>query len=117
VRAARPVRLDPDQPAPRDLKRTMSTEREQEARRLVDLYDERIRLTHEMAQSERPTGAMAQAVLDKGAELDRACEAFRRRYYPRRHQVIVGLRTVMVASKTRRSVESIYDANGGLVDA
>ena len=80
-----------------------------DARDLVALYDERIRLTHEMAQSERPTGAMAQAVLNAGARLDAECEAFRRRYYPRRHRVVVGLRTVMVASRTGRSVETVYD--------
>lgn len=81
-----------------------------EARELVALYDERIALTREMARHPHPTGAMAQAVLDKGAELDAACEAFRRRHYPRRHRVIVGLRTVMAASRTGRSVTTVYDA-------
>lgn len=79
------------------------------ARALVALYDERIALTHAMANHPQPTGAMAQEVLDKGAELDEACEAFRRRYYPRKHRVLVGLRTVMAASRTARSVVTIYD--------
>ena len=56
----------------------------------------------------QPTGAMAQAIFDKDYELTAACEQFRRRYYPRRHQVFVGLRTVLVASKTRRSVLTAY---------
>lgn len=87
----------------------MSADEKEAARQLVALYDERIALTKAMAQAERPTGAMAQAVLDKGAELDAACEAFRRRYYPRKHRVIVGLWTVMAVSKTGRSVTTILD--------
>lgn len=86
------------------------TEREQ-ARGLVALYDERIALTHAMATHPRPTGAMAQAVLDKGAELEAACEAFRRAYYPRRFQVIVGLRRVLAVSRHRRSVVTILDGD------
>ena len=80
-----------------------------EAAALIALYDERIAMTKAMAQHPHPTGAMAQAVLDKGAELDAACEAFRRRYYPRKHRVLVGLRTVMAASRTGRSVVTVFD--------
>lgn len=80
-----------------------------DARTLIALYDERIALTKAMAQHQYPTGAMAQAVLDKGAELDAACEAFRRRYYPRKHRVCVGLRTVMAVSRTGRSVTTVLD--------
>lgn len=76
---------------------------------LVALYDERVRLTHEMANHPHPTGVMAQAVLDKGAELDRACAAFRRRFYPRKHRVIVGLRQVLWTSPTNRSMGLVYD--------
>ena len=79
------------------------------ARALVALYDERVAMTHEMANHPHPTGAMAQAILDKGAELDAACEEFRRRYYPRKHRVIVGLRTVMAVSRTARSIVTVYD--------
>jgi hypothetical protein len=86
---------------------------EPDAAALVALYDERVRLTHEMAASDHPTGAMAQEVLAAGRALDYACEAFRRRYFPRRAEVIVGLRIVMVCSKTRRNVESVYDAGLG----
>ena len=82
-----------------------------DARALVALYDERVALTHAMANHPRPTGAMAQAILDKGAELDAACEEFRRRYYPRKHRVIVGLRTVMAVSRTARSVVTVYDGH------
>lgn len=81
-----------------------------DAAALVALYDERVALTKAMANHPRPTGAMAQAVLDKGAELDAACEAFRRRHYPRKHRVIVGLRTVMAVSRTARSIVTVYDA-------
>lgn len=82
-----------------------------EAAALVALYDERIALTKAMANHPAPTGAMADEVLDKGAELDAACEEFRRRYYPRRHRVVVGLRTVMAVSRTARSIVTVYDAN------
>ena len=71
-----------------------------DAAALVALYDERTALTRAMARHPHPTGAMAQAVMDKSAELEAACEEFRRRYYPRRHKVIVGARTVMVVSAT-----------------
>lgn len=80
-----------------------------DAQHLVALYDERIALTKAMAEHPNPTGAMAQAVLDKGRELDEACEAFRRKHYPRRHRVIVGLRTVMAVSQTGRSVVTVYE--------
>lgn len=82
-----------------------------EAAALVALYDERVALTRAMANHPAPTGAMAQAVLDKGAELDTACEAFRRRHYPHKHRVIVGLRTVMAVSRAGRSIVTVYDAN------
>jgi hypothetical protein len=81
-----------------------------EARSLVALYDERVAMTHEMANHPHPTGAMAQAIMDKGAELDAACEKFRRAYYPRKFRVIVGLRTVMWTSRTNRSIGTVYDA-------
>ena len=80
-----------------------------EAAALVALYDERVALTKAMANHPRPTGAMAQAVMDKGAELDAACEAFRRRHYPRRHRVIVGARIVLAVSRTARSIVTVYD--------
>lgn len=41
------------------------------ARRLVELYDERVRLTRELAASDRPTGAMVQAVFDVDDETHR----------------------------------------------
>lgn len=84
---------------------------------LVQLYDERIALTHAMAQHPHPTGAMAQEVLDKGAELDAACEAFRRAHYPRRHRVIVGLRQVIAVSRTGRSTQLVLDGNRGTPSA
>lgn len=80
-----------------------------EARRLVALYDERCRMVSAMARAEHPTGAMAVAVMAKGDELNAACETFRRRHYPRRSEVFVGLWAVMVASKTRRRVETVFD--------
>lgn len=81
----------------------------QEAAALVALYDERVALTQAMADHPHPTGPMARAVLDKGAELDAACETFRRRHYPRNHRVVVGLRTVMAVSRTGRSIVTVYD--------
>lgn len=82
-----------------------------EAAALVALYDERVALTKAMANHPQPTGAMAQAIMDKGAELDAACESFRRRHFPRRHRVVVGARTVMAVSRTARSIVTVYDAN------
>lgn len=81
------------------------------ARDLVDLYDQRIALTKAMSIHPNPTGAMAQAVLDKGAELDGACEKFRRANFPRRHRVIVGFRQVWVVSRTGRSATLVFDGN------
>lgn len=86
-----------------------SVDRVDAARLLVALYDERIALTKAMAEHPQPTGAMAQAIFDKSDELDAACEQFRRKFYPRKHRVIVGLRTVMAASRTGRSVTTVYD--------
>lgn len=80
-----------------------------EARALVALYDERCRMASELARAERPTGAMAEAVMAKGDELNAACEAFRRRHYPRRAEVFVGLWSVMVASPSRRRVTTALD--------
>lgn len=80
-----------------------------EARDLVVLYAERIAIAASMALANRPTGAMAQAVMDKGAELDAACEAFRRKHYPRKHRCCVGLYTVFVTSPTGRSTTTVLD--------
>ncbi len=82
-----------------------------DARALVALYDERRALTKAMAEADRPTGAMVDEIFAKGDALDAACEAFRKRYYPRKDHVIVAGRTVMACSKTRRSVTTVYDAN------
>ena len=74
---------------------------------LVALYDERIALTKAMAEHPRPTGVMADRALAKARELEAACEAFRRRYYPRRHRVIVGLGIVMTVSRSGRSITTV----------
>jgi hypothetical protein len=79
------------------------------ARHLVALYEERVALTKAMAEHPSPTGAMAQEVLDKGSELDHACEDFRRIYYPRRHRVLVGLSQVMTTSRNGRNAQLIFD--------
>lgn len=79
------------------------------AHALIELYDQRIALTMAFARADRPTGAMAREILDVGTRLDVECERFRRRFYPRRAEVIVGLWTVMVCSPTRRSITSVLD--------
>lgn len=79
------------------------------ADRLVELYAERIRLAHAMATAERPTRVDAEAVLAAGRALTQACEAFRRRHYPRRAEVIVGLYQVIVCSPSRRRTVTVYD--------
>ena len=83
--------------------------RDDEARTLVALYDERCRMASAMARAEHPDGAMAEGVLAKGVELDTACEAFRRKHYPRRAEVFVGLWAVVVASPSRRRVMTVLD--------
>lgn len=82
---------------------------EAEARALVALYAERRELTAQLARSERPTGVMVQAVLDKGDELDAACEAFRRHYFPRSGRVCVGLYSVLVSSPKGARVRTVFD--------
>lgn len=83
--------------------------RDDEARALVALYDERCRLNHDLATAERPSGAMVDAILSKAAELDAACEEFRRCHFPRRYEVFVGLWSVMVRSKGVRSTVTVLD--------
>ncbi|HEX6514795.1 MAG TPA: hypothetical protein VF049_04430 [Nocardioidaceae bacterium] len=75
----------------------------------MTLYAERLALTRDLAHAERPTGKDAQAVLDKGAELDAACEVFRRRFYPRSGRAVVGLYAVMVSSPGGRRTRLVYD--------
>lgn len=81
-----------------------------EARALVMLYDERVELTRQMARAERLTGAMAEAAIAKGAELDAACEAFRRKHYPRRFRVFSAGGEVLTVSRTGR-VRHVWSAD------
>ena len=85
-----------------------------DARGLVDLYDAKWAIVHENAQ--RPTdgpgrlmGAHIDAALDAGKRQDEACEAFRRKYYPRAGRVIVGLRMVSVLSPKGRRGRIVYE--------
>lgn len=82
--------------------------RDTDAAALVALYDERIAMTKAFAADPWPNGDMVREILDKGDELDTACEDFRRRYYPRAHRIVVGLRTVMATSATGSSVTTVY---------
>lgn len=87
----------------------LRTRRAAAARRLIELYAERVELAKDMAHSPAPTGAMAQEVLDKGAELDAACEAFRRRFCPTAGRVTVGLYAVMATSPKGRNTHTVLD--------
>jgi len=87
--------------------RPLSSEVE-EATHLLALYDERVALAKAFAVSDRPTGAMAEAVMAKGAELDARCEAFRRKHYPRRYRVLAVQGMVFSVSFTGRT-SPIYD--------
>ena len=85
-----------------------------DAQRLVDLYDAKWKIIHENAQ--RPTdgpgrlmGSHLQAAIDAGKRQDDACEAFRRKHYPRAGQVIVGLRMVSVLSPKGQRGRIVYD--------
>ena len=82
---------------------------ETDGRALVALYAERVQMSAALARTEHLSGAMVEEVIAKGAELDSACEAYRRRYYPRRSAVICAGYTVLVCSATRRNVESVLD--------
>ena len=83
--------------------------REAAARVLVELYVERCDVAGALARVGRPTGAMAEACMAKGRELDEACEEFRRRFYPRRHRVVSAGYSVMVVSRAARSVDVVLD--------
>ena len=76
---------------------------------LVALYAERVAAAKSLSNNSRPTAADVEHVLHLGDRLDEQCEAFRRRYYPRRHRVVVGLYAVIVASRTLRSTETVLD--------
>ena len=80
-----------------------------DAVRLVELYDERVQLTHRNARSEHLTSPMVLEVCAVGDRLDEACEAFRRRHFPRRGRVCVGLWTVMTVSPTGRRTHVVLD--------
>lgn len=85
-----------------------------DAAHLVELYDAKWAIVHENAMRpssgpDRLTGAHLDAVLEAGRVQDEACEAFRRRYYPRRAQVCVGLRMVFTRSASGRSVQTVFD--------
>lgn len=73
-----------------------------EARALMTLYDERVELTRQMSRAEQLTGAMVEAAIAKGDELDAACEAFRRKHYPRRFRVVSSGGEVFTVSRTGR---------------
>lgn len=79
-----------------------------EAAHLLALYDERVKLAKQFADHDRPTGAMANAVMAKGAELDTQCEAFRRKHYPRRYRVLAVQGMVFSVSFTGRT-SPIFD--------
>ncbi|MBD3785261.1 MAG: hypothetical protein IE926_20335 [Micrococcales bacterium] len=79
------------------------------ARALIALYDQRCRLVSALAHADHPSAAMVQDCLAKGDELDTACEAFRRSFYPRHAEVFVGLWAVCAASPTRRSITTVLD--------
>jgi hypothetical protein len=81
-----------------------------EAARLIERYDERIRLTQRNAEAnerDELTGAMVDEVLDIGHQLDAACEAFRRRHFPHRRRVAVGLWQVFVTYRNEH--QSVLD--------
>ena len=91
-----------------------TTTHDAEAQHLVDLYDEKWRIIHENAQ--RPTdgpgrlmGAHLQDAIDAGKRQDEACEAFRRKHYPRAGRVIVGLRIVSVHSPKGQRGRIVFD--------
>lgn len=79
-----------------------------EAEVLVGLYDERVEMTRALAAHPRPTGAMAELVMAKGAELNAACEVFRRKHFPRRHRIVAAGSSVFTVSVTGRTT-TIFD--------
>ena len=84
------------------------TSEQESAQHLVDLYNQMFSLVAAAAKHPRMSGAMVQEILDKGKELEAACEEFRLEFYPRRHSIRVGGGHVFAASKTRRSIMYIY---------
>lgn len=83
------------------------------ARELVWLKDRYYAAVHMSGQASRLdelTGAEVEAVLETGRIVDDACEAFRRRYFPRSGRVVVALGMVCVASPGGRRTRVIYDS-------
>ena len=88
------------------------TTHDADAAHLVELYDAMWRIHHvnaRRADESTLTGAHIGAALKAGDVLDEACEEFRRRFYPRRARVFVGLRQVMTAGASNRGVRVVFD--------
>lgn len=75
---------------------------------MLALYDERVTLAKSFADSDRPAGATAEAVMTKGVELDARREAFRLKHYPRRYRVLAVQGMVFSVSFTGRT-SPIFD--------
>ena len=88
------------------------TTHDADAAHLVELYDDMWRIHHvnaRRADESTLTGAHLDEALAAGDRLEAACEAFRRKHYPRRGRVFVGLRQVMTAGASSRGVKCVFD--------
>ena len=83
-----------------------------DARHLIDLYDQRCRLSKQVAEATHPTAAMCAAVLAKCDELDVACSAFRGVHYPDAEDVFVGLWALLVKGGSRGDISTVLDLFG-----
>lgn len=92
--------------------RTTSTEAE-DARRLLELSQAAVDVDHAnalKAQAHTLTGTDLDESIAAHRECEQACEAFRRRYYPRSGRVIAALGMVSVQSPKGRNGRIVAEA-------
>ena len=89
------------------------TTHDEDAQALIELHDEKWRIVNvnaRRAQEGNLTGDDIDRALDAGDRLDEACEAFRRRHYPRAGRVICALGMVSTLSPKGRRGRIVFEA-------
>ena len=90
-----------------------ATTHDADARHLIELYDTKwaiVNVNARRAQEGNLTGRDIDAALEAGKRQDEACEAFRRKYYPRAGRVICALGMVSTVSPKGRALRCVFDA-------
>jgi hypothetical protein len=81
-----------------------------DAQRLVDMHAEAVRCDKRSA--ENTTRETIERSLAAHKRHDVACEAFRRRYFPRAHRVVAVFGEVFTVSRTGRSIQLVWSELG-----